>query len=119
MMVQIINGDNLLKAHRKHIYQLLANEKGISHWKVSFGYGLIQLMVGLGVLGARPFGLFAVMFLLGFFFAHSPRSASLAGRTSRNPIPLPTGMSHDPSRKGAKLAKGTKFLPILALGTFG
>ena len=47
MIVRIRSGDNLLRAHRKHVYQLLANEKGIVHWKVSVGYGLFQTVVGL------------------------------------------------------------------------
>jgi Fuc2NAc and GlcNAc transferase len=72
MIVRIRSGENLLKAYRRHIYQLLANEKGIAHWRVSVGYGLFQAVVGLSVLGIRPFGLIAVLLLLalwpsGFF----------------------------------------------------
>ena len=72
MTVRIRNGENLLKAHRKHIYQLLANEKGIPHWKVYVGYGLLQAAVGLSVLWVKPLGLMAVILLLaaysiGFF----------------------------------------------------
>jgi Fuc2NAc and GlcNAc transferase len=67
MMVRIRNGENLLKAHRKHIYQLLTNEKGIAHWKVSVGYGVFQAVVGLSVLGVKPFGLIAVVLLLAFW----------------------------------------------------
>jgi len=69
MMVRVKNGENLLKAHRKHVYQLLANEKGIPHWKVSVGYGLFQAVVGLSVLGIKPFGLTAVILLLLFWFS--------------------------------------------------
>jgi Fuc2NAc and GlcNAc transferase len=64
MMVRIRNRENLLKAHRKHIYQLLANEKEIAHWKVSVGYGAFQTVVGLSVLGVKPLGLTAVIPLL-------------------------------------------------------
>jgi Fuc2NAc and GlcNAc transferase len=67
MIVRIKKGDNLLKPHRSHIYQLLANEKGIPHWKVSIGYALLQAVVGLSVLGVKPIGLFAVVFLLGLW----------------------------------------------------
>ena len=72
MVVGMRNGENLLQAHRRHIYQLLANEKGIAHWKVSLGYGLLQAMVGVSVLGVKPLGLGAVILLLiaysvGFF----------------------------------------------------
>jgi Fuc2NAc and GlcNAc transferase len=69
MMVRIRNGENLLKAHRKHIYQLLANEKGIAHWKVSVGYGVFQAAVGLSVLGVKPLGLLPVILLLLLWFS--------------------------------------------------
>ena len=69
MIVRIKKGDRLLKAHRKHIYQLLANEKGIAHWKISVSYGVFQAIVGLSVLGLKPLGLTAVILLLGFWFA--------------------------------------------------
>jgi Fuc2NAc and GlcNAc transferase len=64
MVVRIRNGENLLRAHRKHIYQLLANEKGIPHWKVSVGYGLLQAIVGLSVLWVKPLGLTPVIVFL-------------------------------------------------------
>jgi len=64
VFVRIRKGENLLRAHRKHIYQLLANEKGIAHWKVSMGYGMLQALVGLSVLGFKPLGLIAIGFLL-------------------------------------------------------
>ena len=72
MVVGMRNGENLLQAHRRHIYQLLANEKAIPHWKVSSGYGLFQTAVGLSVLAVKPLGLMAIIFLLaaysvGFF----------------------------------------------------
>jgi Fuc2NAc and GlcNAc transferase len=72
MLVRIRNGEKLLRPHRRHIYQLLANEKGIPHWKVSVGYGLLQAAVGLSVLWVKPLGLMAVILLLaaysiGFF----------------------------------------------------
>jgi Fuc2NAc and GlcNAc transferase len=68
-MVRIRNGENLLKAHRKHIYQLLANEKGIAHWKISVGYGLVQALIGLSVLGVKPLGLAAVVLLLALWLS--------------------------------------------------
>jgi UDP-N-acetylmuramyl pentapeptide phosphotransferase/UDP-N-acetylglucosamine-1-phosphate transferase len=36
---------NIFEAHRLHFYQILSNEKGISHLKVSFLYAVIQLLV--------------------------------------------------------------------------
>ena len=40
-------GESLMQAHRRHLYQFLANEFGVAHWKVSSAYGLIQLAVAL------------------------------------------------------------------------
>lgn len=53
--------ENLLRAHRGHFYQILSNDRGIPHWKVSVLYGVCQLIVGFGVLRLRPFGLSAVL----------------------------------------------------------
>jgi len=68
MVVRIKDGENLLRPHRRHIYQLLANEKGIAHWKVSFGYGLVQAFVGLSALGLRNYGLVPLLVALGAYF---------------------------------------------------
>jgi len=38
------------------VYQLLANEMGITHWKVSVGYGVLQAVVGFGALMIRVYG---------------------------------------------------------------
>ena len=43
MIVRLKDGENLTKAHRRHLYQLLANEGKIPHWKISVAYGLLQL----------------------------------------------------------------------------
>ena len=66
-MTGVKDGEKLLKLHRRHLYLLLANEMGISHWKVSVGYGMLQLIVGLSVLPAKPLGIWAVLFLLGAY----------------------------------------------------
>jgi len=71
MIVRIRNGENLLKAHHRHIYQLLANEKGIAHWKVSFGYGLCQAVVGGSILSIKPLGLIPVILVLTSWFSVS------------------------------------------------
>ena len=68
MAIRIKDGENLLKPHRRHFYQILTNEMGISHWKVSIGYGILQITVGISVLLGRTFGLYTVLSLLFFFF---------------------------------------------------
>jgi UDP-N-acetylmuramyl pentapeptide phosphotransferase/UDP-N-acetylglucosamine-1-phosphate transferase len=64
MVVRVREGENLLQAHRRHVYQLLANEGGIAHWKVSIGFGLLQLFVGMSILMLRNLGGAAVLCLL-------------------------------------------------------
>jgi len=68
MFVRLRNGDNLAQPHRKHFYQLLVNEKNFPHWKVSVGFGLFQLVVGLSVLFVKSHGTIPVFVLLSFFF---------------------------------------------------
>ena len=71
MIIRIRDGERLSQPHRRHLYQLLANEYGIQHWKVSFGYGFFQLFVGITVLILKSAGsmavLFALMLFLGIF----------------------------------------------------
>ena len=47
VIIRLKDGENLTKPHRRHYCQLLANEKGIAHWKVSVGYGVFQVAVGV------------------------------------------------------------------------
>lgn len=42
--------ENLGVAHRKHAYQLMANELSISHVKVSLIYAILQLLISLGLI---------------------------------------------------------------------
>jgi UDP-N-acetylmuramyl pentapeptide phosphotransferase/UDP-N-acetylglucosamine-1-phosphate transferase len=86
MIVRIRNGENLFHAHRKHIYQLLANEKGIPHWKVSVGYGLFQTVVGLSVLGVKPLGLTPVIVLLAVWFSGFFLFSSFVRRGVAQPV---------------------------------
>jgi len=67
MTIRIRDSENLTKPHRRHLYQFLANEKGISHWKISVGYGLFQIAVGMSVLLARCFGILVVLMTLVFY----------------------------------------------------
>jgi len=68
MCLRVKDGQNLLIPHRRHFYQILANEGRIPHWKVSFGYGTGQLVIGLSVLLLRPLGVWAVAGALSFYF---------------------------------------------------
>jgi len=68
MMVRLKDGEHLTKAHRRHLYQLLSNEYEISHWKVSLGYGLFQLLIGISVIFLKKIGFIAVISALAFSF---------------------------------------------------
>ena len=51
---RILLHENLGQAHRKHVYQLMANELKISHPVVSLVYALIQLIVSAGFIYLVP-----------------------------------------------------------------
>jgi Fuc2NAc and GlcNAc transferase len=67
MVVRIKDRENLTKAHRRHLYQILANECGISHWKISVGYGLFQLIIGISILLVKNMGFIIVVSALLFY----------------------------------------------------
>ncbi len=56
MVVRIRHKDSLITPHRKHIYQVLANEAGMGHFKVALGYGLVQMIIGLSGIAVHPKG---------------------------------------------------------------
>ena len=51
---RIMLRENLGEAHRKHAYQLMANELGISHVAVSLFYLGLQLVISLGFIYLCP-----------------------------------------------------------------
>ena len=65
---RIMLHENLGEAHRKHAYQLMANELKIGHVKVSLLYMAIQLVVSLGFIYVCPDNVFCHwMYLIGVF----------------------------------------------------
>jgi len=77
MAIRLKDGKKPFQPHRRHIYQLLANEKGIAHWRVSVGYGLLQAFVGLSALGLRNYGLVPLLVaLLGAYFVAFEKKGS-------------------------------------------
>ena len=51
---RILLHENLGEAHRKHVFQLMANELKMSHVKVSVIYMTLQLVVSLGMIYLVP-----------------------------------------------------------------
>ena len=63
---RIMLHENLGEAHRKHAYQLMANELKIGHVKVSLLYMVMQLVVSLGFIYVCPNTILAHwMYMLG------------------------------------------------------
>ena len=45
--------ENIFDAHRRHLYQLFANEKKVSHVYVSSAYAAIQLLINVIVISSN------------------------------------------------------------------
>lgn len=60
--------ENLGEAHRKHAYQLMANELKIGHVKVAGFYALLQLAISLGFVYGCPATVGAHWIYLGVMF---------------------------------------------------
>lgn len=54
IMHRIMLHENLGEAHRKHAYQIMANELKIGHVKVALLYTIMQLMISLGFIYLCP-----------------------------------------------------------------
>ena len=50
IMERLLLKENIFEAHRRHLYQLLANEKKVSHLVISTVYAFIQLLVNLFII---------------------------------------------------------------------
>lgn len=68
MAVRLQDHESLVQSHRRHLYQLLANEAGMAHWKVTLIYAVVQLAVGVGVLTAGAYGVRPVVLFLTVCF---------------------------------------------------
>jgi len=67
-LIRLKDGEKLWRPHRRHLYQILANEYGIAHWKVSLGYGLAQLFIGASILYFFKLGLATVLAVSFVYF---------------------------------------------------
>ncbi|WP_279121216.1 MraY family glycosyltransferase [Bacteroides acidifaciens] len=65
---RILLHENLGEAHRKHAYQIMANELKIGHVKVASLYMMVQLVLSLGFIYLCPDTIFAHwVYLIGAF----------------------------------------------------
>lgn len=70
ILYRLKRSENIFKPHRTHLYQYLANEKGVSHVRVSLIYALAQLALNVVVIqygftmGLLTFGVMALVYLV-------------------------------------------------------
>ena len=76
-------GENLMQAHRSHLYQYLSNDLKLPHWQVSSLYAIVQLLFGvLAILAYQNgvtlqivvFVLFSGMFVISYYMVKKIKS---------------------------------------------
>jgi len=69
---RIVLRENIFEAHRKHAYQIMANEMQIPHLRISVLYMGLQAVVSIGFLIISPrihwYYIFGVLLLLSFLY---------------------------------------------------
>ncbi len=50
LVYRLIHGENIFRAHRRHVYQRLVDESGLSHLTVAGLFSCLQLAISLGTL---------------------------------------------------------------------
>lgn len=68
MVERLRGGESLLSPHRRHLYQVLVNQGMISHWKVSMGFGFMQMLISFSLLWIKSYGLLAEFTTILLFF---------------------------------------------------
>ncbi len=66
LVCRILRKEVIMQAHRSHFYQFLVNELKCSHFKVSFLYALIQLIVNIVIIHGYYYKVYSYSFLLLF-----------------------------------------------------
>jgi UDP-N-acetylmuramyl pentapeptide phosphotransferase/UDP-N-acetylglucosamine-1-phosphate transferase len=66
IFTRIKKKENILEAHRSHLYQYLANELGYSHIAVSVLYSGIQLLINLGLIYIESTGNLSITVVVSF-----------------------------------------------------
>lgn len=68
MVIRIRDGESLTAPHRRHLYQIMANQLQMAHWQVVLVFVMFQLAVCLSVILLRPLGMTAVLGFLSAVF---------------------------------------------------
>jgi UDP-N-acetylmuramyl pentapeptide phosphotransferase/UDP-N-acetylglucosamine-1-phosphate transferase len=48
ILQRLFRGENILTSHRHHLYQVLANQWNIQHYKIAIYYSVVQLVINCG-----------------------------------------------------------------------
>lgn len=67
ILYRIQKRENILLPHRQHFYQLLANQKGWSHLRVSATYAGVQLIINIATLVFLHYGLLNIYGFAAFY----------------------------------------------------
>jgi UDP-N-acetylmuramyl pentapeptide phosphotransferase/UDP-N-acetylglucosamine-1-phosphate transferase len=67
-LVRLKDGEKLWTPHRRHLYQIMANEYGIAHWKISTGYGMAQLIIGVSAIYMLQSGVYPLTLTILLYF---------------------------------------------------
>lgn len=78
MAVRLRAGERLSHAHRRHLYQILVNQRRWPHLRVALCYALVQLLVAAAALALRPHGVPALIGGLAVVSAFAAAVAVLA-----------------------------------------
>lgn len=70
ILQRLLGNENIFDAHRKHLYQYLANEFKIGHIWVSSGYGLLQLFFNFWLLFVEPSRMHVAIVVIAFSFLY-------------------------------------------------
>ena len=47
---RLFAGENIFQPHRLHLYQILANQCKIAHYKIALSYSILQLIINIGYI---------------------------------------------------------------------
>jgi len=86
ILIRLRLGENILEAHRKHLYQLLANEKRIPHLAVSLVYALIQGMINIALIVLFFNGLMQMWIVPVFLMVLSLQYLIYRSKITKKPI---------------------------------
>lgn len=63
IMERIVLKENIFEAHRRHLYQLFANEKKVSHLIISSVYAILQLIINIFLIHTQ-FPIWAIILII-------------------------------------------------------